>query len=79
MPMPIFHFTEIAEGMGEPAVIIDEAKYCDDCGQVHEFEQCPKCGHWIHLGFGLMFGGYGSYKYCQSDECDWFHKTQVEE
>jgi hypothetical protein len=76
---PHFDFADIADGMGDRPVMVHENKFCEDCGKEHEFEKCPKCGSWIDIGFGLMFGGYGPYKFCQSDECDWFYKEQVEE
>lgn len=79
MAVPIFHFTDIRDGMGEKAVVVDDEKYCDECNQIHEFEKCPKCGSWIHLGFGLQFGGYGPYKWCQNDDCDWFYKEQIDD
>jgi hypothetical protein len=69
----------INDGMGEAPILVAEDKLCDECGQEHEFEKCPKCGSWIHIGFGLMFGGYGEYKWCQSDDCDWFYKKLIEE
>lgn len=70
----IIDSSEISGGMGAPPVLVFENKLCDECGHEHEFEKCPECGSWIHIGFGLMFGGYGGYKWCQSDECDWFYK-----
>ena len=51
---------------------------CGDCGQVHDLEKCPKCGAWIEHGFGLMFGGFGPYKFCRNDACDWFWKRESE-
>jgi hypothetical protein len=76
---PHLDFSDIREGMGAPPVMVDEARLCDDCRKVHEFEKCPKCGSWIDIGFGLQFGGFGPYKFCQNDSCDWFYKEQVEE
>lgn len=50
-------------------------RLCQECGQVHEFETCPVCGSWLELGFGLMFGGNGGYKYCGNPRgCGWFWK-----
>lgn len=71
--------SEIAEGMGEPPILVAENELCNECGNEHEFEKCPKCGSWIHLGFGLMFGGFGDYKWCQNEQCDWFYKELFEE
>lgn len=36
--------------------------------------RCPKCGGSMSFGFGLAGGGYGGYKMCLSDECDYFEK-----
>ena len=69
-----FDFAEVHEGMGCPPLMVDPNRFCDECNTNHEFEKCPKCGSWIELGFGLMFGGYGPYKWCQNDSCDWFYK-----
>jgi hypothetical protein len=40
---------------------------------------CPKCGAETELGFGLMGGGYGTYRFCTSEACDYFIKHQEEE
>jgi len=61
---------------GEPPVLIEQNRDCMYCGQVHDIEACPKCGFDIVLGFGLMFGGYGEYKFCEGDDCDWYWKRQ---
>ena len=58
--------------MAEPAILVKTAVDCPDCGKVHDIEACPKCGSDIVLGFGLMFGGYGEYKFCEV--CDWWWK-----
>lgn len=50
--------------------------HCPDCGRVHDIEACPKCGADIQLGYGLMFGGMGEYKFCENDACDWFWKRE---
>jgi hypothetical protein len=39
--------------------------------------RCPKCGAVVDTGFGLAFGGYGSYHTCS--ECDWWHKESCDE
>ena len=54
--------------------MVEKNADCPDCGQVHDLEKCPKCGSWIGHGYGLMGGGMGAYKFCNSDECDWFWK-----
>lgn len=59
---------------GTPAILVDKDKHCDECGHSHDFEKCPECGAWIELGFGLMFGGFGEYKYCRNDKCKWTWK-----
>jgi hypothetical protein len=38
--------------------------------------KCPKCGGEILLGYGLAGGGIGGYRYCDTDDCDFFDKTQ---
>lgn len=64
---------------GERPVLVAENAHCDECGQQHDIEVCPKCGSFITLGFGLMFGGYGEYKFCNNEQCDWFWKREGEE
>lgn len=42
-------------------------------------QECPKChSREIQSGYGLAFGGFGSYKFCGNDECDWFYKIDEE-
>lgn len=70
---------EINDGMGNPPILVAENKFCDECGYTHDFEKCPECGAWIDIGFGLAYGGFGEYKSCQSDKCNWFYKEMGEE
>lgn len=37
---------------------------------------CPKCLEQIDgdAGYGLAFGGFGIYWYCDGEGCDWFYK-----
>lgn len=65
---------EIVDGMGEPPVMVSEAEHCVECHQTHEMEKCPKCGSWIQMQYGMMFGGMGLAKWCRNDDCDWFYK-----
>jgi hypothetical protein len=37
-------------------------------------DRCPKCGDATDEGYGLAFGGFGSYVYCLNQACDWFTK-----
>lgn len=40
-------------------------------------EFCPKCFKEItneEAGYGLAFGGMGTYWTCGNDDCDWFYK-----
>jgi hypothetical protein len=46
-------------------------------GHMEEPETCPKCGGEVQGGFGLAGGGYGAYKFCVEDACDWFEKTPM--
>ena len=62
--------------LGEPAVLVEADHDCKCCGKVHDIEACPKCGSDIVLGFGLMFGGFGRYKFCESADCDWRWKKE---
>ena len=57
---------------GKPPILVEKDADCSDCGQKHDMEKCPECGSWIELGFGLMFGGLGEYKFCQ--KCNWHWK-----
>lgn len=59
---------------GTPPIMVEKNADCKDCGRKHDLEKCPKCGSWIEVGWGLMFGGFGEYKFCQNDKCDWFWK-----
>ena len=39
--------------------------------------ECPHCGTFLEVGFGLAGGGYGAYTYCPADDCGkYFDKTQ---
>lgn len=60
---------------GEPAILVEKDTLCADCGDCHDVEKCPRCGSWIHLGFGLMGGGFGDYKFCDNSECKWMWKN----
>lgn len=64
------------EERGERPRLVEADARCPDCGRVHDIEACPKCGADIQLGYGLMFGGMGEYKFCENDECDWFWKRE---
>lgn len=59
---------------GEPPIFVDANHRCEDCGEIHDREKCPRCGSWIGHGFGLAGGGYGLYKYCLNEACDWMWK-----
>lgn len=59
---------------GIPPILVKRDKLCDDCGKIHDFEKCPTCDGWIEIGYGLMGGGMGQYKFCRTDRCDWFYK-----
>jgi len=63
---------------GERPVMVEANAHCPDCDTVHDIEKCPRCGAWIELGYGLMGGGFGPYKFCQNEACDWMWKN-VEE
>lgn len=42
---------------------------------------CPQCGGDVLHGFGLAFGGYGSYVACLGEKdkhCQWYVKEQEE-
>lgn len=42
---------------------------------VRDPEECPKCGgSEMFYGFGLAFGGYGSYVACIDERCGWWSK-----
>lgn len=45
---------------------------------IEGIELCPLCGADLKddfiPGFGLAYGGYGTYWYCTSDDCPWFYK-----
>ena len=38
---------------------------------------CPDCNGELCFGYGLAFGGIGSYEFCA--DCDYFFKEQDEE
>lgn len=58
---------------GSRPTFVSKDAYCGECRSTHDMEVCPDCGADIHVGYGLAFGGYGEYKYCE-DECGWFWK-----
>lgn len=61
----------------EPAALLVDT----DEKQVPEepfVEVCPKCKGPVHDGFGLMFGGYGSYQFCADEKCGWATKHYEE-
>lgn len=39
-------------------------------------QKCPKCGGAVSQAYGLAGGGMGSYKFCDTDGCNFFEKTQ---
>jgi hypothetical protein len=41
-------------------------------------EHCPICGSEVYFGFGFYGGGYGGYRLCLSDACDWMEKDEEE-
>jgi hypothetical protein len=41
-----------------------------------EGDRCPKCQDAIDEGYGLAFGGFGSYQYCLNQACDWHVKDR---
>lgn len=52
--------------VGVPPVFVEADRFCDDCGKIHDFEKCPKCGAWIHIWYGIQ----GLIHVCQA-ECGW--------
>ena len=65
--------------VGQAAIMVRENAYCSECRRVHDFEKCPDCGSWIEVGYGFSFGGFGLYKLCLNDSCNWFWKRLEEE
>lgn len=43
---------------------------------MNSHESCPKCHNAIEQGYGLAFGGFGAYQYCQNEACDWYEKDR---
>lgn len=66
------------EEIGDRPKLLQRDVDCEDCGTRHDVEVCPKCGSFIALGYGLMFGGCGEYRFCNEDNgpCDWFWKRE---
>lgn len=60
----------------EPANIDPDRKVTR--AELAALTRCPKCGGEIVAGFGLAFGGYGSYKMCDADGCDFAAKAAEE-
>jgi len=65
--------------IGTAPIMVKENIYCSECGRVHDFEICPDCMSSIAIGYGFMFGGFGLYKLCLNDSCNWFWKRLEEE
>ena len=63
--------------IGKPPTLVERDIFCEECKSIHDIEVCPDCGAYITIGFGLLGGGFGLYKFC-NNECGWFWK-QVEE
>lgn len=40
------------------------------------YDNCPKCHDRIEFGYGLAFGGFGAYQYCENQACDWYEKDR---
>jgi hypothetical protein len=72
----VMHFSHASQQtpQGADPILVEKDADCPDCGSVHDLEKCPKCGAWITHGFGLMGGGFGPYKFCNNEQCDWFWK-----
>lgn len=60
---------------GTRPITLEANVNCGECHSVHDIEICPKCGNFIEYGYGLAYGGLGSYMYCQGIEsgCDWHY------
>lgn len=52
-------------------VHVDAAGTPGETGERSNDGKCPKCGKDVACGFGLAYGGYGPYEWC---ECGWFWK-----
>lgn len=39
-------------------------------------EHCPECHGAIAFGYGLAYGGFGAYQYCENQACDWYEKDR---
>lgn len=62
----------------EPPTLVEKDHDCQQCGDVHDIEACPRCGADIILGFGIGFGPYGPYKVCE-DFCGWSYNDNPPE
>lgn len=62
------------EEIGTRPVLVEREHDCKECGKVHDLEKCPDCGGWIEVGYGLMGGGMGMYKWCPEEKCRWMWK-----
>lgn len=64
-----------------PPILVEEEVYCGECHNIHDLERCPWCNYWIGMGYGIIPGGMGSYKFCLNDDCDWvyYDKEEIEE
>lgn len=40
--------------------------------------KCPRCGARAEGGFGLAYGGYGPYEFCEK-QCGWYWKRIMED
>ncbi len=43
---------------------------------MNTYDNCPKCHDRIEFGYGLAFGGFGAYQYCENEACDWYEKDR---
>jgi hypothetical protein len=63
--------------IGIPPILVEKDRLCEECGSIHDIEKCPLCGSFIHIGYGFMGGGLGTYYTCGFDEftgCPWMYK-----
>lgn len=60
--------------IGKRPLLVAKDQLCEECGRQHDFEVCPECGSWVSFGFGLAYGGYGPYAFCNNEACAWFWK-----
>ena len=76
IPLPIFQ----PSGLRTVGIPYDSKPHPEDADA--EVMLCPLCGaelveDSLMPGTGFAFGGYGTYWYCDTPDCEWYYKEMA--